>query len=135
MNTSHKSRPLAGLLAACLGAIGAHRLYLGTRGWWWYAAVAVPCAVWALQFKPWYQQPAFFMGMVPVLVGLLEAIIISLTSDAQWDARYNTHSAQTSQNRWPPVLIAIASLLVGTTLLMITLVLMFQTYFESQLPA
>jgi TM2 domain-containing membrane protein YozV len=134
MGTTHKSKPVAGALAAILGAIGAHRLYLGTRGWWWSAVLAIPCAVWSLQFAQWYQQPAFFIGMVPVIIGLLEAIVISLTPDERWDARYNAHSTQRSQNRWPPVLIAASSLLVGASLLMITLVLMFQTYFESQLP-
>jgi TM2 domain-containing membrane protein YozV len=134
MGTSHKSKAAAAGLAALLGAVGAHRLYLGARGWWWYAVVAVPCAVWSLQFAKWYQQPAFFIGMVPVIAGLLEAIIISLTPDERWDARHNAHSAQRSHNRWPPVLIAVSSLLIGASLLMLTLVLMFQTYFESQLP-
>jgi TM2 domain-containing membrane protein YozV len=131
--TSHKSKPLAGLFAALLGAIGAHRLYLGWRWWWIYAVVAVPCAVWAFQSREWFKQPAFFLGMVPVVAGLLEAIVISLTPDEKWDAKYNPQPGQTSANRWPPVLIAIGSLLVGTTLLMTTLVLMFQTYFEAQL--
>jgi TM2 domain-containing membrane protein YozV len=133
MPTAHKSKPAAGALAAFFGAIGAHRLYLRSRWWWIYAAVAVPCAVWALQSKEWFKQPAFFIGMVPVIVGLFEAILISLTADEKWDAKYNAGSGQTSANRWPPVLIAVFSLMAGTTLLMATLVLMFQTYFEAQL--
>jgi TM2 domain-containing membrane protein YozV len=129
----HKSKPVAGLLAAVTGAIGAHRLYLGSRWWWLYAALSIPCAVWAAQSKEWFKQPAFFIAMIPVIVGLLEAIILSLTPDEKWDTKYNPASGQTSTNRWPPVLIAIGSLMIGATLLMTTLVLLFQTYFEAQL--
>jgi TM2 domain-containing membrane protein YozV len=133
MTTTHKSKPAAGALAAFLGAIGAHRLYLGSRWWWVYAAVSIPCAVWALQFREWFKQPAFFLGMLPIIIGLGEAIYFSLMRDERWDAKYNAQSGQTSQNRWPPVLIAIFSLMAGATLLMTTLVLLFQTYFEAQL--
>jgi TM2 domain-containing membrane protein YozV len=134
MSNMHKSKPAAGALAAFLGAIGAHRLYLGARWWWVYAAISIPCAVWAFQAKEWFKQPAFFIGMLPVIAGLLEAILISLTPDEKWDAKHNAGSGQVSANRWPPVLIAIFSLMAGATLLMTTLVLLFQTYFESQLP-
>jgi TM2 domain-containing membrane protein YozV len=133
MATSHKSKPAAGLLAALAGSIGAHRLYLDWKWWWIYAAVSIPCMVWAFQAREWFKQPAFFIGTIPIVAGLLEAIILSLMPDEKWDEKYNAQSGKTSANRWAPVLIAIGSLLAGATLLMTTLVLLFQTYFEAQL--
>jgi hypothetical protein len=126
-----KSKPVAAALALFAGALGAHRLYLGLRLWWLYP-VCIPLFVMALQFRNWYQHPTFFVGMIPILIGIGEAIYLALTTDEKWDARFNSRSERRSDNRWPPVLVAIAGLMIGTTLLMITLVLMFQTYFEAQ---
>ncbi len=127
----HKSKPLAGLLAMILGSIGAHRLYLGSK-WWWLYALSIPMFILAFQSKNWFTQPPFFIGMIAIVAAFLDAIVISLTPDEKWDAQYNANSGKKSANRWPPVLIAIASLLIGATALMGTLALTFQTYFESQ---
>jgi hypothetical protein len=127
---NHKSKTLAGLLAMLLGTLGAHRLYLGFK-WWWLYLLCVPFFVLSFESKKWFQEPVFFIAMIGVIASLLDAIIISLTPDEAWDARFNSHSAQTSANRWPPVLIAIMSLLIGSTLLIATLAIMFQTYFEA----
>jgi hypothetical protein len=126
-----KSKPVAAALALFAGALGAHRLYLGLRLWWLYP-LCIPLFVMALQFRNWYQHPTFFVGMLPILIAMAEAIFLALTPDDKWDARFNPNSTRRSDNRWPPVLVAIAGLMIGTTLLMITLVLMFQTYFEAQ---
>jgi hypothetical protein len=128
---SFKSKPFAGLLAMLAGSLGAHRLYLVLPYWWMYL-LGIPFWVMAFQFRHWYQHPAFFVAMVPVIAGMLEAIIICLTPDAKWDERFNPGSSRKSANRWPPILVAIASLVVGTILMVTTLVLMFQTYFELQ---
>ena len=127
---NHKSKTLAGLLAMLLGTFGAHRLYLGFK-WWWLYPLCIPFFVLSFESKKWFQEPVFFIAMIGVIASLLDAIIISLTPDEAWDARFNGQSLQTSANRWPPVLIAIMSLLIGSTLLIATLAIMFQTYFEA----
>jgi hypothetical protein len=50
--------------------------------------------------------------------------------DEKFDARFNTTSTRRNRSGWNAVLVAIATLMVGTTVLMITLVLLFQTWFE-----
>ena len=127
----HKSKTLAGLLAMLLGPLGAHRLYLGSK-WWWLYPLCIPFFILSFESKKWFQETVFFIGMIAVIASLLEAIIISLTPDETWDLRFNSHSKHHSENGWSCVLIAVISLLIGATVLITTLALMFQTYFESQ---
>lgn len=107
----HRHKTVAALLAFLLGGLGLHRRYLGS-GWWWV-------------------YPVFLVTLVPVFVGFVEAIVFALTPDEKWDARWNPHSGVQSQSGWGPVLVAITTLIVGATLLMTTLAILFQTYFES----
>lgn len=109
--SAHKHKTVAALLAFLLGGLGLHRRYLGSRWWWVY--------------------PVFLVTLVPVFAGFVEAIVFALTPDEKWDARWNAHSGRQSRNGWGPVLVAIATLIVGATLLMTTLAIVFQTYFES----
>jgi TM2 domain-containing membrane protein YozV len=107
----HKHKTVAALLAFVLGSVGAHRLYLGSPGWWIY--------------------PLFAVTLLPFFAGCIEAIALALTPDEKWDARWNAGSGRRSDNRWGPVLVAIATLMIGTTLLMTALAVLFQAYFES----
>ncbi|MGD9945466.1 MAG: hypothetical protein AB7L76_14280 [Burkholderiaceae bacterium] len=127
----HRSRPLAGALALFVGATGAHRLYLGARYWWIYPLFALPALGIALSSPQWFRSPAFFVTAIVMLVTMLEAIIFGLTPDEKWDARYNPASGQRSANRWPPVLIAIAALALGATLMMTVLAIALEAYFDT----
>ena len=83
--------------------------------------------------RNWYQTPAFFVAMVPVIWGCIEALILALMPDEKFDARFNPGSPQRNASGWNAVLVAIGTLAGGATLLMTTLVLLFQTVFEHTL--
>lgn len=129
MTFRHKA--VAALLAALFGALGAHRLYLGLKGWWVPLAVTMMCAPWLIGVRNWYQTPAFFVIMLPVVAGFIHALVLALMPDERFDARFNPNGARRNQSGWAAVLVAILTLASGATALMTTLALLFQTIFES----
>jgi TM2 domain-containing membrane protein YozV len=131
VNFRHKA--LAALLAATLGALGAHRIYLGQKLWWLPLAVSLTMLPLLFGVRNWYQSPAFFVLMIPVLAGFIEALVIALTPDERFDARFNAGCSRRNRSGWDAVLVAIAALMVGATVLMTTIALLFQTYFEHAL--
>jgi hypothetical protein len=128
-----KHKAFAALLAFLLGGLGAHRLYLGLRFWWLPLAVTMAMVPLLIGVRNWYQSPAFFIAMAPVIAGFLHALVLALMPDEKFDARYNPRAERRNGSGWDAVLVAIATLFVGTTVLMTTLVLLFQTYFEYSL--
>lgn len=128
MHFRHKA--LAALLSFLFGAAGAHRLYLGKPLWWLPLAVSAAMLPLLLGVRNWYQSPAFFVLMIPVVAGFIEALVIALTPDDKFDARFNNHADRRNRSGWDAVLVAIATLLVGTTILMTAIALLFQTIFE-----
>lgn len=128
-----RHKALAALLATSLGALGAHRLYLGQRLWWLPLGITMGALPLLLGVRNWYQTPAFFVLMVPVVAGFIAALVIALTPDEKFDARFNAGSERRNRSGWDAVLVAIVTLLIGTTVLMTTLVLLFQTWFETSL--
>lgn len=133
MTAPFRHKALAALLAFLLGGLGADRLYLGLRGWW--LPVALTCAMLPLLagVKNWYQTPAFFVLMLPVIAGFVHALVLALMPDARFDARFNAGAARRNASGWDAVLVAIATLLVGATVLMTVIVLAAQTWFEHAL--
>jgi TM2 domain-containing membrane protein YozV len=128
-----RHKALAALLAAVAGAVGAHRVYLGQRLWWVPLAVSLTMLPQLAGVRNWYQSPAFFVLMIPVIAGFIEALVIALTPDERFDARFNAHVERRNRSGWDAVLIAIATLMVGATVLLTTIALLFQTYFEHTL--
>jgi hypothetical protein len=130
---AHHSKAVAGALALFLGWAGAHRLYLGSRFWWLYPVVAMPAMGLALAAggDEWYRHPGFFVASVVALIGMFEAILICLAPDARWDARRNVGSGRSSSSGWAVVLIAIAALMLGVTLMMSVLAIALEGYFEA----
>lgn len=88
MTTTHKNKTLATLLAALLGGVGTHRFYLyGSRDKWaWVHILLFPFSVFA---------------------GFLEALVIGLTPDEKWDARYNAGSGKRSASGWPLIILLV----------------------------
>ena len=125
-----RRKAVAALLAFLAGGLGAHRVYLGQRLWWVPLSITVLMIPLLIGVRNWYQTPAFFILMVPIIAGFVEAIVIALTPDAGFDARFNPGSERTNRSGWDAVLVAIATLAIGATILMTTIVLLFQTYFE-----
>lgn len=131
MTFRHKA--LAALLAFVAGALGAHRIYLGQKLWWLPLAVSLTMLPLLFGVRNWYQSPAFFVLMIPVVAGFIEALAIALMPDAKFDARFNADCERRNRSGWDAVLVAIATLMVGATVLLTTLALLFQTYFEHAL--
>ena len=128
-----RRKSLAALLAFLLGAFGAHRIYLGRPRWWLPLAVTALALPLLVGVRNWYQTPAFFVLMVPVVAGFIEALVIALMPDEKFDARFNANTARRNRSGWDAVLVAIVSLAAGTIILTATIALLFQTYFESVL--
>lgn len=128
-----RHKALAAQLAFLLGALGAHRLYLGQPRWWLPLSVTLLTVPLQIGVHNWYQSPAFFVMMIPVVAGFIEALVIALMPDEKFDARFNPGSERKNRSGWDAVLTAIATLAIGTTVLMTAIALLFQTYFEHTL--
>jgi TM2 domain-containing membrane protein YozV len=123
-------KSLAALLAFLFGAFGVHRLYLGRPRWWLPLAVTALMLPLLIGVRNWYQTPAFFVLMVPVVAGFIEALVLALMPDEKFDRCFNAESGRRNDSGWGAVLVAIATLLIGATVLMTAIVLLFQTIFE-----
>jgi len=125
-----RRKPLAALLAFTLGALGAHRIYLGQRLWWLPLAITMASLPLLVGVRNWYQTPAFFVAMIPFVAGCIEALVLALMPDAKFDARFNPGSARQNRSGWDAVMVAIVTLVVGAIVLMTAIALLFQTIFE-----
>lgn len=127
----HRSRTVAAALALFAGALGAHRWYLRSKWWWVYPLVALPAMGIALRADFWYRHPGFFVASLVAVAAMLEAIVFSLATPQSWDARHNAGSSASTTGGWAPVLVAIASLMLGATLLMSVLAIALEEWFRS----
>jgi TM2 domain-containing membrane protein YozV len=131
-HASHKHKLIAALLAFALGGIGAHRVYLGTRLWWAYSAwLIVGMAIFGAAGS---RENAWIvvLALAPVWAGFAECLGTCVMPDANWDSLHNTHSAYSSSNGWNCVFMAIVGLLLGATILVTTIILATQFYYEAQ---
>jgi hypothetical protein len=127
----HKA--LAALLASLGGALGLNRLYLSQKFWWLPLAITALTLPLLIGVRNWYQSPAFFLLMVPVTAGFIQALVIALMPDERFDAAFNASSSRRNKSGWDAVLVAIATLAGGAIALMATLALLFQTFYERTL--
>jgi hypothetical protein len=137
--TRYRSKTAATWIAMFLGSLGAHRVYL--HGWrdriaWLHPLPTLIGAVGAVRMATLGQDDRLAWVLLPVLglmlsQSLLAAIVYGLTSDEDWDRRFNPGSLPRA-TRWGPVLGAIAALMIGATVLMSTLAFTGQRYFEWQ---
>jgi len=125
-----RRKSFAALLAFALGALGAHRLYLGQPRWWLPLAVTALMLPLLVGVRNWFQTPPFFILMIPVTAGFIEALVLSLMPDEKFDARFNAVGTRRNDSGWDAVLVAIATLMVGSTVTITAIVLLFQTLFE-----
>lgn len=125
-----RHKAFSALLASLTGALGLHRLYLGQRLWWLPLSVTMIALPLLIGVKNWYQTPAFFVLMVPVVAGFIHALVIALMPDDRFDARFNAAQSRRNRSGWDAVLVAVATLFVGGVVLVTTIALLAQTYFE-----
>jgi len=124
---AHKNKTLATALALILGTLGAHRFYL-------HGAVdrlgllhvsSLPIA--GLIFSNAHDAN-YFYALLPLLVSsiaaCIEALVIGLTPDEKWDARFNSAGTHSASN-WLLALLLVATMLVGATVLIATMSRLF----------
>jgi hypothetical protein len=126
--TQHKNKTAATALAFVLGGLGAHRFYLkgsvDRLGLLHLCCLPVAGLVYGVG-----RGPNPFWVLLPILVsciaGWIEALVIGLTPDEKWDARYNPGSGRSSGSNWVVVLILILTTLVGATAVIATISRLF----------
>ena len=107
-----------GLTSALFGAVGVHWWLLGRKRAWLLTLLGVALMVASGFAKVWWENPAFFLLLIPIVAGFIEAIVFCLMSDERFDARYNPGLVRPSPSGWGPVLVAGFTLLFGTIVLM-----------------
>ena len=125
-----RHKALAALVASLAGALGLNRLYLGQGLWWLPLGITMIALPLLIGVDNWYQTPAFFLVMMPVIAGFIQALFIALMPDERFDERFNAGQARRNRSGWDAVLVAVAALFVGAIVLMTTIALLTQTYFE-----
>ncbi|GAB7535374.1 NINE protein [Burkholderia sp. 3C] len=138
-----RSKTVTAALAFLFGSLGAHRFYL--NGWrdlaGWAHLVGTLLGVPGLSLLAQSERASLLgwalalPGAVSLLAAFLAAIVYGLRADEKWDAQFNASTDHRSQSGWTVIFIVILSLLIGAFLLMTSLALSFQTYFESQVQA
>jgi hypothetical protein len=123
---SEKNKTFAALLAFVLGGTGLHRFYMYglSDRWGWVHAASVPLSVLLGALFP--EQPGLFTGMplvLSVLAGFLESLVIGVTPDEKWDARF--HRATPSNSRWPLAVLLVIALATGMTALIAVIARLF----------
>jgi len=139
-----KNKTLVVWLSFFGGPLGLHRFYLKgfTDPWGWL--LPIPTAL------GWYGvQRALALGqddplswvLIPMLgftiAGCaLNAIVYGLMTAPQWNAKFNPDTDDSNpcgQTHWLTIFGVATALLIGTTVLMASIVFSFQRYFENQI--
>lgn len=125
---AHKNKTLATALALSLGALGAHRFYLhgGVDRLGLLHISSLPIA--GIIFSNAHGINPFY-ALLPLLVSgiaaCIEALVIGLTPDDKWDARFNAAKGTRSRSTWILAVLLVLTLLIGTTVLIGTISRLF----------
>ena len=139
-----KNKTLATWLSFLGGPLGLHRFYL--FGWrdvvGWLLPLPTALGIYGIQRALAYGQDDALSWILIPFVGFtaagcaLNAIIYGLKSAEQWNAQFNPtadENAAAGQTQWLTIGAVALSLLLGTTVLMSSIVFSFQRYFEYQI--
>jgi hypothetical protein len=122
-----RHKALAAALAGLTGALGLDRIYLRQGHWWLPLGITALTTPWLIGVRNWYQTPAFFVLMIPVLAGFVRALVLALMKDETFDARFNAGVQRRNRSGWDAVIVAILTVFIGATVLMTTIALLSQT--------
>lgn len=128
MANPHKNKTFATLLALLLGGLGVHRFYLkgGTDRLGLLHLCSVPVA--GLVYGAGHAPNPFWV-LLPLLVsysvGFIETLVIGLMPDEKWDAKYNAASGAQSHSGWLVVVLLVATMVVGATVIIATISRLF----------
>jgi hypothetical protein len=141
-----KNKTLATWLAFWGGPLGLHRFYLyGFKDMLaWLLPIPTAMGLYGLERVAQFGQDDTLSWVLIPLLGFtlagcaMNAIIYGLTSLEKWNTRFNPQSdslAPAGRTQWLTVIGIVTALLMGTTVLMASLVFSFQRYFEYQIEA
>ena len=139
-----KNKTLAAWLAFLGGPLGLHRFYL--HGWgdtlgWILPLPTLLGTYGVLRVQRLGVDDQLSWILVPLLgftvaACALTAIVYGLSSREKWNARFNPEAgaqAPAGGTNWFTILVIVASLMVGTAVLMASIAFSFQRYFEYQI--
>ena len=139
-----KNKTLAAWLTFLGGPLGLHRFYLFGLSdvWGWLLPLPTALGVYGMNRALTYGQDDSLSWVLIPFLGFtvagcaLNAIIYGLKSPEQWNAQFNPEAddnAAAGQTQWLTIGAVALSLLLGTTVLMSSIVFSFQRYFEYQI--
>ena len=139
MSATPKSKTLATWLAVLGGTLGAHRFYLhGLKDpiAWLHPLPTLIGLAGVIRMRNLGQDDTVSWLLIPlfggmVSVAMLSAILIGLTNDERWSARFGA-GQEPRPTGWGPVLGAIVALFLGGAVLMGSIAFGGQKYFEWQ---
>lgn len=138
-----RNKTLAAWLAFLGGPLGLHRFYLHGMGdlLGWSLPIPTALGVYGVERAHTYGLDDGLSWVLIPLVGFtiagcaLTAIIYGLMAPEKWNARFNAGEAPDAaagRTRWLTIGAVVTALLIGTTVLMASIVFSFQRYFEHQ---
>ena len=141
-----RNKTVATWLALTLGPLGVHRFYLRGLGDWlgWLLPIPTALGLYGIERVQEFGVDDQWSWVLIPLLGFtiagcaLTAIVYGLMAQEKWNARFNPQaSADAAQGRtnWMTVGALVASLMLGTAVLMASLAFSCQRYFEYQIEA
>ncbi|MEJ5990353.1 NINE protein [Ramlibacter sp. PS3R-8] len=138
-----KNKTVATWLAFLGGPLGLHRFYLHGAGDWLGWLLPLPTLLGAygvLRMGSLGQDDPLSWVLTPLLgftvAGCcLTAIVYGLRKPEEWNARFNPGAdaqAPAGQTGWPTIWAVALSLMLGAAVLMTSIAISFQAYFQSQ---
>ena len=139
-----KNKTLAAWLTFLGGPLGLHRFYLFGLSdvWGWLLPVPTALGIYGMNRALTFGQDDSLSWVLIPFLGFtvagcaLNAIVYGLKSPEQWNAQFNPEAddnAAAGQTQWLTIGAVALSLLLGTTVLMSSIVFSFQRYFEFQI--
>lgn len=139
-----KNKTLAAWLTFLGGPLGLHRFYLHgpTDLLGWLLPIPTALGLYGIERVQQFGQDDRWSWLLIPLLGFtvagcaLRAILYGLMTPARWNGRFNPTApveAAPGQTQWLTVGAIVASLMVGTAVLMASLAFSFQHYFEYQI--
>jgi len=139
-----KNKTLAAWLTFLGGPLGLHRFYLFGLSdvWGWLLPLPTALGIYGMNRALTYGQDDSLSWVLIPFLGFtvagcaLNAIVYGLKSPEQWNAQFNPEAddnAAAGQTQWLTIGAVALSLLLGTTVLMSSIVFSFQRYFEFQI--
>ena len=139
-----KNKTVAAWLSFLGGPLGLHRFYLHGLGdtLGWMLPIPTALGLYGMQRVQTFGLDDGWSWVLVPLLGFtiagcaLNAIFYGLMPREQWNARFNPQSAADApqgQTSWTTIGAVVVSLLMGTTVLMSSIVYSFQRYFEYQI--